>query len=179
MKKLKDDGVLNNVLGELQKKMTGRGKSIIGGYEISKAATRYAEHKDMLDPNRRYMITKVYRGSGFADYIEPRSDEFLSLSISYLNQRYSSAPVTCWTDPIFDLTVHFEIPEAYDAHTMLKKNEPLIIILQKERENERSVVLSTSIVDWRELLSHNSIDINIGKNQILKIFRNEASIKSS
>jgi hypothetical protein len=164
LQKLKDDGVLNHVLEELQKKMTGRGKSIIGGYEVSKAATRYSEHKDMLDPNRRYMIAKAYKGSGFADYIEPRSDEYLTLSISYLNQRYSSSPVTCSTDPLFDLTVHFEIPEAYDTHAMLRNNEPLILVLQKERENERPIVLSTSLVDWRELLSHNSVDINIGRS---------------
>jgi len=92
--KLKDEGLLNQVLGELQQKLSGKGKSIIGGYEISKASNRYAEHKDKLDPNRRYMIIKCYRGSAFVDYIEPRSDEYLTLSISYLNQRYSSSPVT-------------------------------------------------------------------------------------
>ena len=80
LQKLKSDGVLGHVLGELQKKKSGKGKSIIGGYEVNKAQTRYAEHKELLDPNKRYMIAKVYRGSGFADYIEPRNDEYLTLN---------------------------------------------------------------------------------------------------
>lgn len=163
LQRLKADGVLSHVLGEIQKKRTGMGKNIIGGYEVSKAAKRAPEHREMLDPNKRYIIAKVYKGTGFADYIEPRNDEYLSLSISYQNQRYTSSPVTCSTDPVFDLTIHFELQGSYDTHTMLKENEPLVLVLQKQRENERPVILSTSLVDWRELLAHNSVDIDIGE----------------
>lgn len=44
---------------------------------------------------------------------------------------------------------------------MLKENSPLVVVLQKQRENDRAVIISTALVDWRELLSHNSVDINI------------------
>jgi len=39
----------------------------------------------------------------------------------------------------------------------------MVLVLQKQREKERPVILSTSHVDWRELLVHNSVDIDIGK----------------
>lgn len=163
---MKSDGVLTHILGEIQKKRSGKGKNIIGGYEISKSEGRYIENKEYLDPLKRYMIAKVYRGSGFVDYIEPKPDEFLKLSVSFLNQRYSSSLVTSTSEPVFDLTIHFEIPSSFDSHTMLKEYSPIVLILQKQRANENAVILSTAIVDWRELLCHNSVDINIGKNEL-------------
>lgn len=177
LQKLKSDGVLSHILGEIQKKRSGKGKSIIGGYEISKgSAGRISEHKELMDPNKRYMIAKVYKGSAFADFIEPKSDEYLTLSISYLNQRFSSSPVTCSTDPVFDLTIHFEIPQAYDSHTMLKENAPLVLVLQKQRDNERPVILSTSLVDWRELLTHNSVDINIEMKPVSRVLKGSVGV---
>lgn len=161
LQKLKSDGVLSHILGELQKKRTGRGKSIIGGYEVSRAGGHIIENRELLDPTKRYLVAKVMRGSAFTDFIEPRNDEYLSLSISFLNQRYNSSPVTCSTEPVFDLTIHFEIPSNYDTHTMLKEYSPLVVVLQKQRDIDRPVILSTSLVDWRELLAHNSVDINI------------------
>lgn len=181
--KLRQEGLLGEIMTELQSKLSGRGKSIVGGYEVSKASSRYAEHKEFLDPNTRYMIVKALRGTAFVDYLDPRSDEYLSLSLSYLDQRYSSSPVTCKSEPNFDLTVHFEIPEAYDSHTMLKSYSPLVVVLQKhnsldstgDSQGGRPVVLSTALVDWRELLCHNSVDINIGKFHNQFYSRNETS----
>ena len=155
--------MLSHILGDIQKKRSGKGKNIIGGYEVSKSDGRVAENKEYLDPLKRYMIAKVYRGSGFVDYIEPKPDEFLKLSISYLNQRYSSSLVSTSTEPVFDITIHFEIPSSHDSHTMLKEFSPIVLILQKQRMNESAVILSTALVDWREILCHNSVDINIGK----------------
>jgi len=79
--------------------------------------------------------------------------------VSFLDQRYSSNPVPATTDPMFEFTVSFEIPSFLDPSSLLTAATPLIVILQKQRIEERAVVLSTERIDWRDLLSNNSVEI--------------------
>jgi len=76
-----------------------------------------------------------------------------------MDQRYSSNPVPATTDPAFDFTICLEIPSFLDSVSLLSASTPLIIVIQKQKIGERAVVLSTERIDWRDLLSHNSVEI--------------------
>ena len=93
------------------------------------------------------------------DFVSPKEDEYLKVSVTFLDQRYSSNPIPASTDPVFDFTVSFEIPSFLDPNNMLTTASPMVLVLQKYRLEERAIVLSTERIDWRDLLSHNSVEI--------------------
>lgn len=86
-----------------------------------------------------------------------RSDESLSISVSFLKSRFHTKVVQCSTDPIFDETFMFEFVGdqeniKFDASMLLKLNQPVHITILKHRKNEKPVVLGTKCLDWRSLL---------------------------
>jgi len=50
----------------------------------------------------------VLRGNAFVDFVNVRPDESLSVTVSFLKNRYSTQVVQCSSDPIFDETFMFE-----------------------------------------------------------------------
>ena len=61
-----------------------------------------------LDPNRRYMYCRIVQGKAFVDFVNTREDEFISITVSFLKNRFSTKLVPVSTDPIFDETFIFE-----------------------------------------------------------------------
>lgn len=68
---------------------------------------RAMQHAD-IDPNKRYLSCTVVRGSAFVDFVNLCPDEHLSISVSFLKNRFSTKRVPCSTDPVFDDTFLFE-----------------------------------------------------------------------
>jgi len=117
---------------------------------MTKASKRMAaaEQYEELDPNKRYMSLTIVKGSAFADFVNVRSDESLSIAVSFLKNRYHTRQVQCSTDPVFDETFLFEFVGEnenikFDASTLLKLNQPIHITILKHRKNEKAVVLGT------------------------------------
>lgn len=54
------------------------------------------------------MSCTVLRGNAFVDFVNVRPDESLSVTVSFLKNRYSTQVVQCSSDPIFDETFMFE-----------------------------------------------------------------------
>lgn len=81
----------------------------------------------VLDPNKRYLSCTVVKGSAFVDFVNVRTDESVSIAISFLKNRYHTKQVLCSTDPVFDESFLFEFVGdneqiRFDAATLLKLN---------------------------------------------------------
>lgn len=118
-----------------------------------------------LDPNKRYLSCTVVKGSAFVDFVNVRTDESVSIAISFLKNRYHTKQVLCSTDPIFDETFMFEFVAdnnqiKFDAGALLKLNQPLHVTILKHRKNEKAVVIGTKMVEWRALLYCNQVEVN-------------------
>ena len=61
-----------------------------------------------LDPNKRYLNCSVVRGSAFTDFVNVRSDDYLSVTVSFLKNRFSTQSVLCSTEPVFDESFMFD-----------------------------------------------------------------------
>jgi len=112
---------------------------------------------DNLDPNKRYMGVHLVKGTCFADFVNPRDDEHLQVTASFLKNRFHSKIVPVSTDPVFDDTFMFEFVGEndkirFDASMLLKLNQPIHLTILKHRKNEKPVVLGTKNIDWRALL---------------------------
>jgi hypothetical protein len=57
---------------------------------------------DDLDKEKRYLACKVVGGSAFVDFINPREDEFIFISCSFLNQRFQTQMANACTEPTFN-----------------------------------------------------------------------------
>ena len=80
-----------------------------------------------LDPNKRYMSCSVVRGNAFVDFVNVRPDEQISVTVSFLKNRFSTQIVTASSDPIFDETFMFEFvgdneEVKFDPTMLLKLN---------------------------------------------------------
>lgn len=159
LKKLKAEGVLSHILHSVPVSRINPDRKVVAGTSIKKTAGRDIPHKEMLDKKKKYVICKINKGASFVDFVAPKDDEYLKVSVSFLDQRYSSDPVPATTDPVFDFTVSLEIPSYLDAASLLSASTPLIVVLQKQKIEERAVVLSTERIDWRDLLANNSVEI--------------------
>jgi CEP76 C2 domain len=126
---------------------------------------RSTETHDQIDPNKRYMSLTLVRGSAFADFVNVRTDESVSVAVSFLKNRYHTRMVQCSTDPLFDETFLFEFVGnndqiKFDAANLLKLNQPIHITILKHRKNEKAVVIGTKSIEWRPLLFCNQVEIN-------------------
>jgi hypothetical protein len=46
-----------------------------------------------------------------------------------------------------------------DPHYLMRLNSPLVVVIQRQRGDERPVVISTDKIDWRDILCNNSLEI--------------------
>ena len=118
-----------------------------------------------LDPNKRYMSCTVLRGNAFVDFVNVRPDEQMSITVSFLKNRFSTQMVQCTSDPVFDETFPFEFvgdneEVKFDPTMLLKLNQPIHVTVLKHRTNEKPVVLGVKNIDWRPSLYCNQIEIN-------------------
>ena len=126
---------------------------------------RKAMERSGLDPNKHYLLCTVVKGSAFVDFVNVRPDEDISVSVSFLKNRYQTRPVLCSTDPVFDETFLFEFvgdneEVKFDPSMLVKFNKPLHLTILKQRKNEKPVVLGTKNIDWRPVLYCNQIEVN-------------------
>ena len=159
LKKLREEGVLTQLMKSITTTKITPDRKVVAGLGVKKTAGRDIVHKELLDKNKKYIICKINKGASFVDFVSPKEDEYLKVCISFLDQRYKSNPVLASTDPAFDFTVSFEIPSHLDPASLVSAASPIVIVLQKQRGEERAVVLSTERVDWRDLISSNSVEI--------------------
>lgn len=118
-----------------------------------------------LDPNKRYLSLNVASGRAFVGFVNPRDDEHLSVSFSFLKNRFHSKHVRAGCEFDFNETFIFEFEgdhssSKFDSSALLKLNQPVHICVLRHRKNERPVVIGTKNLDWRALLFSNSIEIN-------------------
>jgi hypothetical protein len=111
------------------------------------------------------MSLTLVKGSAFADFVNVRTDESVSVAVSFLKNRYHTRMVQCSTDPLFDETFLFEFVGnndqiKFDAANLLKLNQPIHITILKHRKNEKAVVIGTKSIEWRPLLFCNQVEIN-------------------
>ena len=118
-----------------------------------------------LDPNKRYLSCNIVCGRAFVDFVNPRDDEYVSMAVSFLKNRFHSKHVRASCDLPIDETFIFEFEGEYgtskfDSSMMLKLNQPLHLTILRHRKNEKPVVIGTKNLDWRSLLYCNSVEIN-------------------
>ena len=115
MEKLRSEGVLTSIINDLplNKKtpVSLQNQMQPLGATTSKpraGTTHAADRFEQIDPNRRYLSCTVVKGSAFADFVNVRSDESLSIAVSFLKNRYHTRQVQCSTDPVYDESFLFE-----------------------------------------------------------------------
>jgi centrosomal protein CEP76 len=117
-----------------------------------------------LDPNKRYLSCNIVSGRAFVDFVNPRDDEYISIAVSFLKNRYHTKHQRAGCEFNFDETFIFEFEGdnggKFDSSLMLKLNQPLHLTILRHRRNEKAVVIGTKNVDWRSLLYCNSVEIN-------------------
>lgn len=94
------------------------------------------------------MSCSVVRGSAFVDFVNERTDESISVAVSFLKNRYHTRKVQATTMPVFDETFLFEFVGEndkikFDAASLLKLSQPIILTILKHRKNEKDIVLGT------------------------------------
>ena len=61
-----------------------------------------------LDSNKRYLACHIVSGRSFVDFVNPRDDEYVSIAISFLKNRYHTKHIRASCDLLFDETFIFE-----------------------------------------------------------------------
>ena len=110
-----------------------------------------------LDPNKRYLSCTVVKGNAFVDFVNERPDEDISVTVSFLKNRYSTKLIPCSPDPVFEENFLFEFVGdneeiKFDPSMLVKFNKPLHVTILKHRKNEKPIVLGTKNIDWRPVL---------------------------
>jgi len=118
-----------------------------------------------LDPNKRYLSFNIAGARAFVDFVNPRDDEYLSVAVSFLKNRFHTKHARAACEVSFDETFIFEFEgehgsAKFDSALMMKLNQPVHLTILRHRRNEKAVVLGTKNVDWRSLLYCNSVEIN-------------------
>ena len=73
------------------------------------------------------MSCTVLRGNAFVDFVNVRPDEQMSVTVSFLKNRFSTQIVQCSSDPVFDETFMMEFvgdneEVKFDPTMLLKLN---------------------------------------------------------
>ena len=118
-----------------------------------------------LDPNKRYLSCNITCGRAFVDFVNPRDDEYISMAVSFLKNRFHTKHVRAGCEFNVDETFIFEFEGEYgnskfDSSMMLKLSQPLHLTILRHRKSEKPIVLGTKNLDWRSLLFCNSVEIN-------------------
>lgn len=87
IEKLKSEGMLNEIIASLPiNKKTAVQKAQGGQVTATKRPKEVFDQ--VLDPNKRYLSCTVVKGSAFVDFVNVRTDESVSIAISFLKNRY-------------------------------------------------------------------------------------------
>ena len=175
IEKLKTEGILGDIISTMpSKKQTGgmkgsadlSGSDSFGGNARASQATTKKNYKNLkaLDPNKRHLCCNLVEARAFVDFVNPRDDEHISIAISFLKERYHSKHVRAACEMSFGDTFVFEFEgehgnSKFDSSLMIQLNQPLHLTILRHRKNEKPVVIGTKNIDWRLLLSRNSIEV--------------------
>lgn len=104
-------------------------------------------------------------GKAFVDFVNPREDEYISISLTFLKNRYHSKFVAAECEFNFDESFLFDFDSdnsnsKIDSSILLKLNSPIHLTILRHRKNEKPVVIGTKNIEWRKLLYCNSAEIN-------------------
>jgi hypothetical protein len=122
-----------------------------------------------LEPNKRYLSIRMVHLRALVDYVNPREDEFIYVTISFLKQRFQTGALPAQAEVAFSeddgsFLFDFSHDEAgvlkFDPAMLLKLNQTVHLTICKQRKNEKAVVLGTKNLDWRAVLHSSSIEIN-------------------
>lgn len=80
-----------------------------------------------LDPNKRYLSCNLASGRALVDFINPRDDEYISIAVSFLKNRFHTRHQKAACEVNFDETFIFEFEgengsSKFDSSLMLKLN---------------------------------------------------------
>ena len=117
-----------------------------------------------LDPNKRYLSCTVVKGNAFVDFVNVRPDEDISISVSFLKNRYTTRMVQCSTDPVFDETFLFEFVGD---------------VIRRRKRGEASLILITARNDVKDDMNNEYDACRDGEESIegLKIFGPEETLR--
>lgn len=178
IEKMKSEGVLGHMLDNIQipnKRSTNQSNpfatrgadvsqsdSFPGGGRTSQPSR--ASRLKQFDPNKRHIQCQIVNGRAFVDFVNPRDDEYVSLSISFMRNRYHTKKVRAGCELEFNETFILEFEGQsgnvkFDASKMIQLNVPIHLTILRHRKNEKPVVLGTKNLDWRHVLFSNSIQM--------------------
>ena len=60
------------------------------GVSFIAPSQRKQMEKNDLDPNKKYLSCNIVKGSAFVDFVNVRQDEYLSVTVSFLKNRFST-----------------------------------------------------------------------------------------
>ena len=94
IEKLKSEGVFNEILNQIPTTKSSKAGVQINENKMTIPTVAPSKRKAMersgLDPNKRYLSCTVVRGNAFVDFVNVRPDEDISVSVSFLKNRYTT-----------------------------------------------------------------------------------------
>jgi hypothetical protein len=148
IERLKNEGILSEILQQLPAKQltvdqSAKQQAFESRSKDKAGSSAKLFHRDNLDPKKRYLAVKVVQTKAFVDFINARDDEFLSISVSFLKQRFQTQQVYASTDATFEETFIFEFVGEndnikFDPSMLMKLNQLIHITVLKQRKNEKA-----------------------------------------
>ena len=127
--------------------------------------------KEAIVKNELMLYLKLNAGRCFSDFApENKSyDDYLSLSISFLNQRFISREVEACPEPQFNEAFILKFDRIKDnsaniLNHLLTLQSPISFVLQKVKKNQNTYskeAISVKEIEWRFLLEHGKLEINV------------------
>jgi len=117
------------------------------------------------DSKRRGLLFKIGKGKAFLEYLGKESNKKLQFFVNFMKQRFSSNLIPANIEPNFNEAFLFDLsgPDQMeiDLLTLLKLNIPVELALIAHNADGSKSLLSTKQVDWRFVLSHGGISVNL------------------
>lgn len=120
-----------------------------------------------LEPGKRYLSCRLVHLKAFVDFVNPKEDEFVYATLSFLKHRYATGAHPAQTEVIFndeEGSMLFDFSEIegakFDPAMLLKLNQQIHLTICKQKKNQKAVVLGSKNLDWRAVLHSSSIEVN-------------------
>ena len=136
-----------------------------------------AIQREAIVKNELMIYLKVNAGRCFSDFGPENKnfDDHLSLSISFLNQRFITREVEASPEPQFNEAFILKFDRIKDNNANILNHlqtlqSPISFVLQKVNKNENSYTkeaISVKEIEWRFLLEHGKLEINVEFPSIL------------
>ena len=101
IEKLKSEGILGDIISTMPSIQKGvavtKSSSVMapGGFDQSQsdslgkgASKKSFKNTKALDPNKRYLCCNLVSGRALVDFVNPRDDEYVSVAVSFLKNRF-------------------------------------------------------------------------------------------